>query len=236
MKKTTLIIALLLCGLISAQAQTGEKNFLDRPYIEVTGSAEMEIVPDEIYMNIVINEKDNKQKTTLAQAEKEMISKLNGLGIDIKKQLSVKDISSNFKNYWIKSSDILTSKEYQLLVYDAKTAGQVILSLEKAGISNVTIDRVDHSKIEQYRREVKVSAVKAAKEKAEDMAKAIGQTAGKALYINEIDYGNSNILRARNVAIMVSAKSESMDAASVPDIEFEKIQLEYKVSAKFELN
>jgi Uncharacterized conserved protein len=236
MRKTFCIILLLTLGLSNIKAQNGEKNFIDKPYIEVTGKAEMEIIPDQIYLNITINEKDNKGKVVLAQAEKEMISKLNSLGIDTKKDLSVKDMSSNFKNYWIKNSQIMTSKEYQLLVTTAQTAGKVMQGLENIGISNVSIERVDHTKIEQFRKEVKVNAVRAAKEKAVEMAQAIGQTAGKALYIRETDNSNYMYLsKASNIKVRGAALMESSDAA-VPDIEFEKIKLEYQVSANFELN
>jgi len=187
-------------------------------------------------MSITINEKDSKGKIVLAQSEKDMIAKLKALGIDTKKDLSVKDMSSNFKKYWVKSSEIMTSKEYQLLVTTAQTAGTVMQELEKIGISNVSIERVDHSQMEEFRREVKINAVKIAKEKATAMASAIGQTAGKAIYIQEIDYGNNMMMgRMAGMASNVSMKVSSADIA-VPDIEFEKIKLEYQVNAKFELN
>jgi len=236
MKKIMLAGLLLFTILMAANAQNGEKNFIDKPYIEVTGKAEMEVTPDRIYMSITINEKDSKGKIVLAQSEKDMIAKLKALGIDTKKDLSVKDMSSNFKKYWVKSSEIMTSKEYQLLVTTAQTAGTVMQELEKIGISNVSIERVDHSQMEEFRREVKINAVKIAKEKATAMASAIGQTAGKAIYIQEIDYGNNMMMgRMAGMASNVSMKVSSADIA-VPDIEFEKIKLEYQVNAKFELN
>lgn len=235
MKKIMLAGLLLFSILMATKAQTGEKNFIDRPYIEVTGKAEMEVMPDQIYMSITINEKDSKGKIVLAQTEKDLLAKLKALGIDTKKDLSVKDMSSNFKRYWVKGSDILTSKEYQLLVTTAQLAGTVMQELEKIGISNVSIERVDHSKMEQFRREVKVMAVKAAKEKANDMATAIGQQAGKAIYIQEIDFGNALYGRMAGLANSVMLKSHEADTA-VPDIAFEKIKLEYQVNAKFELN
>lgn len=238
MRKTVFMFLFLSLGCMTAlNAQSGEKNFIDKPYMEVTGKTEMEIIPDEIYLNIAINEKDNKGKVVLAQAEKNMISKLKEIGIDTKKDLSVKDMSSNFKNYWIKSSEIMTSKEYQLMVGTAQTAGKVMQELEKIGISNVSIEKVDHSKIEQFRREVKIKAVKDAKEKASDMALAIGQTAGKAIHIQEIEYNNYPMFkgRAAGMTVKTAALLESNEDA-VPEIEFEKIKLEYQVNAKFELN
>ena len=235
MKKQIYLLLLLALGLTTIQAQNGEKNFIDKPYIEVTGKAEMEVIPDQIYLNIVINEKDNKGKVVLAQSEKSMIERLKALGIDTKKDLSVKDMSSNFKNYWLKNSEIMASKEYELLVTSAQTAGRVLQEMEKIGISNVSVSRVDHSQIEQYRRTVKVNAVKVAREKATDMAEAISQKTGKAIYIQEIE---NNFYAQRNLASNMMMKvrgTEMADAESVPDIEFEKIRLEYQVIVKFEL-
>jgi len=237
MKKIMLAGLLLFTTLMATKAQSGEKNFIDKPYIEVTGKAEMEVTPDRIYMSITINEKDSKGKIVLAQSEKDMMTKLKALGIDTKKDLSVKDMSSNFKKYWVKGSEIMTSKEYQLLVTTAQMAGTVMQDLEKIGISNVSIERVDHSQMEQFRREVKINAVKIAKEKAVAMASAIGQTAGKAIYIQEVDFGNNAMYTGRMAGLdsNVRMKVSSADI-TVPNIEFEKIKLEYQVNAKFELN
>ena len=49
MKKTVLLFVLFLGTLTLGMAQSKENNFLDQPYIEVTGTAMMEVVPDEIY-------------------------------------------------------------------------------------------------------------------------------------------------------------------------------------------
>ena len=78
------VAALLLfsANIVSAQ----EKNFIDTPYIEVTGKAEMEVVPDEIYVGITINEKDNKGKVSVDQQEQEMFKQLKEIGIDVEKE------------------------------------------------------------------------------------------------------------------------------------------------------
>ncbi|MCK9311920.1 MAG: SIMPL domain-containing protein, partial [Bacteroidales bacterium] len=98
-------------------------------------------------------------------------------------------------------------------------------------------EKVNHSKIDQFRREVKVNAIKVAREKAIDMAQAIGQNADKAIYIQEIEYNNYSLTRRSTANIMVKmTTADSLDSEAVPDIEFEKIKLEYQVNAKFELN
>ena len=74
MKKHILLFALLLVAAI-VQAQDS-KNFIDQNYIEVTGVAYKEVVPDEIYLTVQINEKDNKGKESLEKLEREMLANL----------------------------------------------------------------------------------------------------------------------------------------------------------------
>ena len=53
-------------------SQIGGKNFIDQPYIEVTGTIETEISPNEIYLNIVLNENNNKGKLSIEDQENQM--------------------------------------------------------------------------------------------------------------------------------------------------------------------
>jgi uncharacterized protein len=105
MKK--LISTLLLTVIIlTGYGQEPGKNFIDQNYIEVTGYAEKEITPNRIFLEILINEKDFKGQD-LEQVEKSMMAKLKDIGIDVSKDLVIKDFISNFKNDWILKSDIL---------------------------------------------------------------------------------------------------------------------------------
>lgn len=227
-----IIFILLTVFSVTSFAQIGEKNFIDQNYIEVTGQAEMEVVPNEIYLQILINEKDYKGKQEVQQLEKSMIDKLTEIGIDVSKQLVIKDMASNFQKYWLRGAETNSIKEYQLKVTDAKTAGRVIQELEALGISNISIEKVDHSEIEKLKTEVKVNAVKAAKEKAVALTNAVSQNIGRAIYIQEI---NNQIYRAQmsSVSNMVVRDVAKMEADQQPDIEFEKIKLEYSILVRF---
>ena len=57
----------LLFPVILLQAQT--KNFIDQPYIEVAGSADTLVTPDEIFIRINISEKDTKNKVSVEALE-----------------------------------------------------------------------------------------------------------------------------------------------------------------------
>ena len=210
MKVLYVLCCLILWGW-GGMAQMGEKNFIDQNYVEVTGTAELEIVPDEIYLRIVISEKD-KGKKSVEEQEKEMVNVLKNLGIDVHKDLAIRDLSSDFNSY-----------RFQI--------GRLLTDLEAVGISNISILRVDHSQIAKFRRKVKTDAVKIAKEKAEDFAGAVGQEIGRALYISENEGGYYP--RQNAVANVRVRGVGSVD--STPVLDFEKIPLKYTVVVRFEL-
>lgn len=233
MKK--IIIAFLLTASVSAFSQSAEKNFIDQNYIEVTGVAEMEITPDLIYVDIVLSENDNKNKMSLSETESKMIVKLKEIRIDVTKDLIVRDFTSNFKDYWISKTDVMLTKEYQLLLRDAKMLQKVFTELKDLGISNLSINRFDHTRIEQFRKEVKVNAIKAAREKAGFLTLAVDQTIGKAIFIQELNADNfMNQLYRRNANVHFALKN-AIGEESESDLSVDKIKLEYSILVRFEL-
>ncbi|MDR2937347.1 MAG: SIMPL domain-containing protein, partial [Prevotellaceae bacterium] len=183
MKKTILSLSLFLSA-IFAFAQDG-KNFIDQPYVEVNGKAEREVTPDRIYLTITISERDSKGKQSLNEQEKDMKSALSGLGIDVAKDLTVKDLESNFMSFWYKKDEIATSKDYRLLVRSAALAGKSIQELKKINVANVQLEKVDYSEMERLRRELKMNAMRNAQSKAADLVGALGQTVGRLLWVME---------------------------------------------------
>lgn len=220
---------LLITFLISLSPTLfAQKNFLDVNYIEVTGTSEMDIEPDMIYLQIIINEKDFKKSVSIDQQEEAMINALTKLGINTKKDLTMEDLDSDFKKKRFSLSDILLSKHYILLVHDGPTASKVYSSLEDIGISNISISKIDHSKIQDLRKMVRANAMKAAKEKAEYLTAAVGQTIGNALYIEEQNQFRGNYLSNQYTPMKTSEKYES-------EIEFKPISIKFSMLVRFEL-
>lgn len=230
MKKSVVILIAICIGInLSAQSQ---KNFIDQNYIEVKGVAELELVPNEIYLNIFLDEKDTKNKESIEQLEQKMFAALKKAGVDLEKQLSVSDFSSNLKNHLLKSSNVHKSKKFELVVYDSQTLAKVFVLLEEIKISNVSVLRVDHSEIQKFKKQVKINAIKAGKEKAEALTEAIGQKIGKAIYINE----NSSHYRndIANTTFQIRGAS-SLAKMKIPALDFQEIKLKYSVHLRFEL-
>lgn len=159
MRNLTLILLTIFCGL-----QTfAQKNFIDQPYVETSAKVDTLVVPDRVYISILLNEADSKNKKSVEDLEKTMESTLKGLNINTEKDLSLLDFSSEFKKYFMKGQNVIKSKMYSLTVGDAVTAGKVLAELENVGISNVNIERTEYIKSEELILALKKMAIKKSK-------------------------------------------------------------------------
>lgn len=73
----------------------------------------------------------------------------------------------------------VNKKEYTLKVKNAIELGRMFQELEKLEITDAFISKVNHSKIDSLRKEVRILAIKAAKDKADYLLTAIGEQTGK---------------------------------------------------------
>ena len=135
------------------------KILLTPPYLDTSAKVDTLVTPDEIYISITIREKDSKGRKSVEEQEQKMANKLRLLGISIDKQLTIKNMMSNYKTYFLRSKEVLKSKQFSLLVYDGLTAGKVMLELENLGIANAYIERTAYSKREDLELTLKQKAI-----------------------------------------------------------------------------
>jgi uncharacterized protein len=228
MKSIILFLAItVLPGWVAAQ-----KSFLDQNYIEVQGKATVKVVPDLIYMRIQISEKQ-KNRVDMEAKERKMLDDLKVIGIP-SSDIVIKDLASNFREKVFPGDNIVISKVYLLLVHDGKTANKVISDMEQLEISNIRIDRLDHTRISEFKKEAGMAAMVAAKSKAESMATSIGQAIGRAIHIEEL-YNTSPGRVHDNTSVAFKGEISTSPDFFVTDLDFDEIKIEYTVQAKFEL-
>ena len=233
MKKLT-FLAYMLFSILLANSQT--KNFIDQPYIEVSGNSDTLITPNEIYIRILLSEKDTRDRVPIEELEQKMVSTLKSLGLDTKEDLTTSDMTSNFKYYLLKSKDVLKTKLYSLKVTDAVTASQVFLKLEEIAISNTSIERVAHSDLDNIKNKMRTNAIVDAKSRAIALTKPLNQTVGVAVHIVDTDNSISQQLQGRVAGIQIRGYSSfSNSDKELPKIEFEKIKVTANITAKFVL-
>lgn len=228
MKKTFFLIAILSSFITFSQ----EKNFIDKPYLEVQGKADTLVTPNRIYIDVLISEKDVKGKKSVEELENDMLTKLKSLGIDVDKNVAMQDMMSNYKKFFLKQTDIQKSKSYSILVYDAKTTAKVFIGLEEVGLSNVRIDKLEHSDEKKLQLLMNSKAIENAKANAVSFTKPLGQTIGKAIYIgqavqNYMDFNPQEVSAYRRYDM----ESKSYNT----NIEFEKIIISSEIGVRFAL-
>jgi uncharacterized protein len=232
---------LYLFTLVALQAfpALAQKNFIDQPYVETSAQVDTLVTPDRIYLNILLTEKDTKGRISIEDLESKMANTLRIIGINTERDLTLIDLASNFRKYFLKRQEILKNKAYSLVVQDAKVAGTVILELEKIEVSNVYLDKTEYSKIEQLKLQLKSKAIIEAKQQAEFMVAPLSQKIGAAIYISDqaSDNSDSSELYGKLSSFRMRGVSASFDKQEYKpeDIEFEKISVVSAVSVKFKL-
>ncbi|PWK28875.1 hypothetical protein LV89_00428 [Arcicella aurantiaca] len=237
--KTLAISTLMLATAFVGNAQqTMEKPLVKK--IEVNGSAEQEVLPDEIFVSISLREyfkeKDNKNKVDIMVLEKQLQKAVEEAGIP-KENFTIGAING-YREWWGKKkpTTFLETKNYILKVPNLYKIDGIVSKVEEKGVAGINIDRYEFSKIEQLRRDIKIKALQAAKEKAKYLLEGIGEQLGEAIEIIEIDNGYSPQPVAYSNMMMRSAKMEmAADAMPESTIDVQKIKVRYEIKAVFRI-
>lgn len=230
------LLTLAFVSLLSISAMAQQVDL--RKKISVSGSAETEVTPDIIYISISLKEylKDNnsKKKVEITTLENQLYSAVQKAGID-KENLTINNLSSfAIVTEKKKNPDYLASKQYRLKVSDLNKWNDIIGSIDPKGIAYTNIDSYDYSKIEILKKDLKIKALQAAKEKASYMVEALGDKLGSVIDIQEVNNEQYPQPMYRNV-MMMKAESADMAGAPAPEIDFKKIKLNYIMNTVFEI-
>ncbi|HEV7331381.1 MAG TPA: SIMPL domain-containing protein [Flavisolibacter sp.] len=237
MKQVLFFVAgIMLSVLAFAQERT--------PYprtITVNGSADMEIVPDEIYVQVYLKEYEKKGsgKVGIDKIRQDFLTAVRSLGLpDTAVSVSAYD-ANNYNPWWRKKNkkeELFASITYQVKLRSTAQVDQLVDKLDDNATQNFYISRTSHSKLDEFRRNLKIQAVKAAKEKAQYLAGAVNENIGVAITINEPGefyqpyYGDMVANR-----MMKAEAVQASGAADQPQADFKKMKLRYDVSVVFEL-
>ena len=214
--------------------------------ITVTGSAEMLVIPDEIYVNIVLREyqKRNENKKELETIKSDFLSFCTAAGI-ADSSISIQSYTGYSNYYWLRKKkkrdqDLMASITYQVKFSTSKEMDQLIEKLDDDATVSFDIAYTSHSKLTEYRRQLKIQAVKAAKEKGVYLTEAIGEKLGGAITVkepedpalaNQVYAGNVQIRGANSVYSNLSYKKDEYDKSV--DVEFKKMRLRFEVEVIF---
>lgn len=219
------IISLLVT--LSLQSQTNER------YIEVTGTSEMEIVPDKIHYLIEIREyfkeefdgkskpEEYRTKVPLAEIEQGLREALANSGIP---QNAIR--TQEIGDYWRQQGqDFLVSKKFDITLTDFNQINEIVKRIDTKGIHTMRIGELENNDMPAYHQKGKIEALKAARRKATYLVEALGKRLGEVIRIVEKDSGNVSPFAQSNVM--------SSDAASFDN--FRTIKKNYSMLVRFEI-
>jgi uncharacterized protein YggE len=249
MKKLIIIVNIFLLA-TTVNAQQAQPTFTNNPFpktITVSGSAEMEIVPDEIYVNITLREYQKRGEN------KKDIETIKTTFLEICKAIGLPDsvISifsfTGYNNYYSfkkrkKDPDMQSSITYQVKFKSSELMDKLVEKLDDEATQNFVIANTSHSKMTEFRRQLKIKAVQAAKDKGIYLTEAVGERLGEAITIIEPESNNNlylasglasnNVYSQTNLSFRDGSRNEN---ETEQEIDFKKIKLRYEVSVIFAL-
>lgn len=231
MKYLTILTFVLMSQVAFTQFQ--------EPFVESTGYFEKEVIPNEIYIKFKLEERmDGKTKITLANLENELRDSLLEVGLNLS-DLTLSDAKAEYVRVSWNIKDVLSEKEYIIMVKNAQELGQVFNVMDMLKVRNAYVDKVDHSEIEKIRKEVRINAILNAKDKADYMLLAIDEKVGKTLLVRGDDLAVRSPGIYQVAGQMQAVPGVRMSSYELEDkyseIQFQKIKIESKIYAKFSI-
>ena len=198
-------------------------------YVEIVGTAEKEVEPDIFYLSFSLDESDNAKKIDINAMEQRMLAALQSLGIDTKNDLTVTGMSGDDWYWWWRKSH----KKYQRKTYSLKMENLDLVnkSCDKLDSLKVSyrLSKVDYSQMDELKKEVQQEAVRAARQKAENLLSGENKKVNELIYLQEKEAFNNQSLY-RNSYDNYALKSVAYESPS-----FKKIKVSYDVVARFSI-
>lgn len=188
--KTLHAIALLFLTASTSLAQIG----VPPPQISVSGSAEVKVIPDEVFVNVGIEIRD----ADLAKAKREHDLLMERALAYLKaEKIDAKDIQTDYINIQptyerdsnSKPIAYIVRKSIEIRLADVKKLESLISGLLENGVNNVHGITLRTTELRKYRDQARAMAIRAAREKADALASELGVKCGKPYNINANEWG-----------------------------------------------
>lgn len=187
MKHLLLTFLVLTTGMCYSQ----EFNFENYRHINVQGISTMEVIPDEIKVKVVLKERyigKNKIELKIIEDKFNQILKNNDIS---ENDVTLDKLISSLQSYKKRAKDVLATKYYFVDFRDLVVAAEFMTELAEVDIATNIFSK-SHSKIIEYRKEVKKDALRAAIDKANYLLESAGSKRGKILRLIEIPSDDNN--------------------------------------------
>lgn len=184
--KKLLFIGMLL---ITTNHFSQSTNINSEPFIEVIGSAQKEVIPDRIYISILLTDKIESNEDFSIQIQEENLKKTVSLYNIDSKDLFLSGAYSEVTKNKSKNNEtgIRLIREYTLILKNSEEVNKIFQELTDMNIKGIAVKKTEYSDIENVKKEVRQNAIKATKEQAEYLLTSIGEEISIPLEIREVE-------------------------------------------------
>lgn len=220
--------------------------------ISTTGSADVMVNPDQVVFTLAV-ETDNKDIMKAKADNDARISKI--MAITKEYSIDSKYVKTDYINvnpkytYKPNGDNVFTGYEIHrgmvITLKDLTKFDEFLTRLLAAGANYVQNVQFTTTELRKYKDQARSLAIRAAKEKAEALAKEIGQTTGKAISVQEIQedaysyyspWGSGQYAVNAASNTLVNAQATNSPSVSGQDYAPGQIKVSAKISVVFDLN
>ena len=199
----------------------------------MTGTSEIEIVPDKIHYIIEIREYFEEEFDEKSKPEEYRTKvPLSEIEQGLRKNLAQADITQDairtqeIGDYWRKQGqEFLVSKQFDITLTDFKQIDEIIKHIDTKGINTMRIGELENKDMLSYHQKGKIEALKAAQKKATYLVEALGKKLGDVIIIVERNNASDISFAQSNV---ISSNAVSFDS-------FRTIKKNYSMLVRFEI-
>jgi len=233
MKLTKIAVAIaMFAGLAAAEEKTPSK------FVRVIGTSEVRVVPDRAVIEVGVEKQD--PRASLAKhaedaAARKILAALRANGID-EKDVQTTYLSLQQQSSYVKKQRVyyfVASQTMSVTVRDISKLDTLLEALVRAGGNRIDSIEYEVSDLRKYRDQARDLAVKAAREKAEALAKALGQDIGRAQQVEEVP---DLSYRYANPTSNVFYESAERAKAAGPSLAAGQKTISASVTVQFDLN
>lgn len=185
-------VAVSLCasGVVSGPSDAGAR-FAGKPIVTVSGTAQLTVIPDEVVVSLGVHTENVSMSVAISENNERVarvLASIERLGIAAKDYQTDSIRVDPMPQYSFRPSQPVgyaMSKSIRITLRDASQIEPLLARVFDAGADQLYGVEFRVKDLQSHREKARLLAVRVAREKAQSMSGELGQTIGKALYIDE---------------------------------------------------
>ncbi len=224
------------------KAQVGSNNSEPIKTIDISESAEVEVVPNKISLRIYIKDRTEQKgeaKISIKAQEDSLRILLKYMKIDASK-LSVVSMSTSYVQVRKREKDAVTVKVFDLQLSKLSDQLEVFKKLDKWQVFNAYVTQYEYTAYDSLKMELQKQALVKAKNRANFLLSSIGETVRNPLEIRFENFGDEGIVDSLlgvsyNNRMMSKIALDQDGEDDSQELEYKKIKIKVSVFVKFQI-